>query len=245
MFPETERAVWVRFATAALHAVCRTELGNTTGMPALEVAANAAELIADAMLERYRKKIDHLGALERCAAKLDAAETKSGYMIELLHRMGGAIKTIVEREREPSSFAGSGPRVATLTHNEWMDLENIYCRSLKYGLCTSRGGARLEFVLPGEAPPDAEPEPLILEVDPERITGPKADRESGIYVRARLVGKWGNHDLLHLNRASVLAWLRSRASLNFAHNTVLILLGHESVSGADDPAIDGSRGVGP
>ena len=64
-----------------------------------------------------------------------------------------------------------------------------------------------------------------FEADPARLTRP----ETGIYVRARVGGKWQAVDLSHLSRDSLYAWLRSRGGSNpWAENTVALLLGHEA-----------------
>jgi hypothetical protein len=54
---------------------------------------------------------------------------------------------------------------------------------------------------------------------------------TGIYIRAKLVNggteRWVDADLVELDKASVLAWLRSRGGDNpWAENCVGILLGH-------------------
>ncbi len=60
-------------------------------------------------------------------------------------------------------------------------------------------------------------------VDPERHG---EGYSTGIYIRAQLAGKWGNHDLAVLDRDSVLRWLTRSDEL--PTNTVLAILGHES-----------------
>lgn len=63
----------------------------------------------------------------------------------------------------------------------------------------------------------------VLQVDPERLDAP----ETGIPIRARTPGGFDTHDIAHLDRASLLAWLRSRGGDNpFAEDVVGILLGH-------------------
>lgn len=54
--------------------------------------------------------------------------------------------------------------------------------------------------------------------------------ETGIYVRAQTsTGAWVSADIAHLDRASLMAWLRSRGGDNpWAENTVAVLLGHEN-----------------
>lgn len=65
-----------------------------------------------------------------------------------------------------------------------------------------------------------------LEVDRKRLDGP----ECGILIRARVAGVWCPTDLAHLDRESVLRWLRSGGGSNpLAENCVLVLLGHEPV----------------
>lgn len=56
--------------------------------------------------------------------------------------------------------------------------------------------------------------------------------ETGIYVRAKnAAGTWGAVDIAHLDRPSLVAWLRSRGGANeWAENVVLILLGHTTES---------------
>ena len=63
-----------------------------------------------------------------------------------------------------------------------------------------------------------------LKLDPNRLDLP----ETGIYIRAKdEAGKWGSHDIAHLDRESLLRWLRSRGGSNpWAENVVAILLGH-------------------
>lgn len=55
--------------------------------------------------------------------------------------------------------------------------------------------------------------------------------ETGMYIRAQNeAGSYGAFDLSHLDRDSVVRWLRSRGGENlWAENTVLILLGHKTV----------------
>jgi len=68
---------------------------------------------------------------------------------------------------------------------------------------------------------------MTFHVDSERTSL----KETGIYIRATLNGKWESHDLAHLDRESVLLWLRDRqqdmaSPRSRAEQTVLILLGH-------------------
>lgn len=65
---------------------------------------------------------------------------------------------------------------------------------------------------------------MELTADPNRRV--KADA-TGIYVRAKRANKWDTVDIAELNKASLLAWLRSRGGENpWAENTVGQLLGH-------------------
>lgn len=56
---------------------------------------------------------------------------------------------------------------------------------------------------------------------------------TGIFVRVKNAdGTWGNADILHLERDSLIEWLRSRGEKNrWAEATVLTLLGHETPEG--------------
>lgn len=66
---------------------------------------------------------------------------------------------------------------------------------------------------------------MTLNVDNDRAA---CYREIGIPVRALDDGKWVTTDIAHLDRESLLSWLRSRGGDNpWAENVVLILLGHE------------------
>ncbi len=59
--------------------------------------------------------------------------------------------------------------------------------------------------------------------------------ETGIYVRAKLDGKFGSYDISQLDAESLLIWLRSRGGENvWAENTVCILLGHGQIWAKDD-----------
>lgn len=62
---------------------------------------------------------------------------------------------------------------------------------------------------------------MDLTIDPERTDL----TEAGIPVRARLRGVWGNHDIAHLTRDSLIAWLNSGVD-HLAEGVVLTLLGH-------------------
>lgn len=76
-------------------------------------------------------------------------------------------------------------------------------------------------------PTDLTP-PSNLEVDPRRHEVSDYLRNSGILVRAKLNGEWGNYDIAELTRQSLFAWLRSRGGSNpWAENTVAIILGHK------------------
>ena len=49
---------------------------------------------------------------------------------------------------------------------------------------------------------------------------------TGIYVRAiGTDGQWGNYDIAELDRESLDSWLRSRDSIDWPINVVMILLG--------------------
>ena len=79
-----------------------------------------------------------------------------------------------------------------------------------------------------DAPHDPE-EPVHLTIDPERkkLYGDMASG-TGIFIRARFDGRWGNHDIAHLDKISLIAWLRSRGGDNpWAESVVCILLGHK------------------
>jgi len=66
-------------------------------------------------------------------------------------------------------------------------------------------------------------------IDPERFTF--YNQSTGIFVRVLYNGKWINADIAILDKASLLAWLRSRGGENeWAENTVGILLGHGSLT---------------
>ena len=63
-----------------------------------------------------------------------------------------------------------------------------------------------------------------LQADPKRAY----HRDTGIYVRAELDGKFDNFDIADLTAESLLKWLRSRGGDNsWAENTVGMLLGHK------------------
>jgi hypothetical protein len=65
---------------------------------------------------------------------------------------------------------------------------------------------------------------LELTADPSRV---EEYGGTGILVRAKLGGVVGNYDIAELDKASLLAWLRSRGGDNpWAEDVVGILLGH-------------------
>jgi hypothetical protein len=54
--------------------------------------------------------------------------------------------------------------------------------------------------------------------------------ETGIFVRAKVGDKWDIVDIAELDKASLLAWLRSRGGDNqWAENCVGMLLGHGAI----------------
>lgn len=63
---------------------------------------------------------------------------------------------------------------------------------------------------------------MRLEVDPDRTYLP----ETGILVRATESGRVGNHDIAHLDTASLDTWLRSRDGIEWPISVVKLLLGH-------------------
>lgn len=69
-----------------------------------------------------------------------------------------------------------------------------------------------------------------LKVDPER-QGYALATSTGVLVRAKREGRWDNVDIVELDAASLLAWLRSRGGHNpWAENVVGILLGHACIA---------------
>lgn len=57
--------------------------------------------------------------------------------------------------------------------------------------------------------------------------------ETGIFIRAKVEGKWESVDIgdSRLSAVETLSWLRSRGGHNaWAENTVLLLLGKEPVA---------------
>lgn len=67
---------------------------------------------------------------------------------------------------------------------------------------------------------------MEYQVDPKREKLPK----TGIFVRAQKDGHWGSHDIAHLERPSLDAWLRSRDTIDWPISVVMILLNHERQS---------------
>lgn len=66
----------------------------------------------------------------------------------------------------------------------------------------------------------------MLKVDPNRLSA----IETGIYVRAQYLNKWGNWDVSTLDYASLMLWLRKDGGSNpLAEHTVAILLGHDII----------------
>jgi hypothetical protein len=64
-----------------------------------------------------------------------------------------------------------------------------------------------------------------MKVDPDRLI---SEPETGIFVRVEHNGTFASVDIAHLDRDSLMAWLRSRGGDNpWAENTVAILLGHK------------------
>ena len=71
-------------------------------------------------------------------------------------------------------------------------------------------------------------EKLTLHVDPERY---KVDMATGIFVIAKYEENFIAADISTLTTLSLVHWLRSRGGKNiWAENTVLTLLGHESMA---------------
>lgn len=68
---------------------------------------------------------------------------------------------------------------------------------------------------------------MDLIVDKQRMNDLGDAPGTGIYVRAMDDGKWGSHDILVLDKKSLLVWLKSRGGDNpWAEDVVGILLGH-------------------
>lgn len=59
-----------------------------------------------------------------------------------------------------------------------------------------------------------------MQADPQRLHL----AETGIYIRAKINGKWSAVDLAHLDRESAKDWLESNNERS--HAVALILLGH-------------------
>ena len=69
-----------------------------------------------------------------------------------------------------------------------------------------------------------------LHVDPARYD-PNMVTNTGIFVRAKFNGHWLSVDIAHLDKESLLEWLRSRGGKNpWAEDTVGLLLGHGNLS---------------
>jgi hypothetical protein len=78
-----------------------------------------------------------------------------------------------------------------------------------------------------------------LTLDLDRIANPNYHGLTGIFIRAKHEGKWGNFDIAELDEPGLMVWLRSRGGDNpWAESTVAILLGHrateETPPGKDD-----------
>jgi hypothetical protein len=81
-----------------------------------------------------------------------------------------------------------------------------------------------------------------LLVDPARVLDLEdADPgETGIYVRAKQPdGSWCSIDIYALEKASLLAWLRSRGDNRWAEDVVGILLGHGHLHTVERVLADG------
>lgn len=66
----------------------------------------------------------------------------------------------------------------------------------------------------------------MYKVDPNRLDA----TETGIFIRAQHLNKWGNWDISTLDYASLMAWLRQDGGNNLlAEHTVAILLGHDVI----------------
>lgn len=53
---------------------------------------------------------------------------------------------------------------------------------------------------------------------------------TGLFIRAKMDGKWDSYDVFCLTKESLLDWLRSRGQENtWAENVVGILLGHGNI----------------
>lgn len=82
--------------------------------------------------------------------------------------------------------------------------------------------------------PSTEPPKLVVDEAREIGDGESLDRATGIFVRALgPEGRWGSFDIVELDKASLLTWLRSRGGYNpWAENTVALLLGHAALGRA-------------
>lgn len=71
---------------------------------------------------------------------------------------------------------------------------------------------------------------IELRADPQR----RALIETGIYVRARWHnGVWGDVDIAHLDRPSLVAWLR-KGDARLAERVLLHVLGHMTTETTDE-----------
>lgn len=73
--------------------------------------------------------------------------------------------------------------------------------------------------------------PKTLPATPELVVDPSryddTSDPTGIYVRARYNGNWGNYDIAYLTAASLRDFLRSRGGSNpWAEETVFAIFGH-------------------
>ncbi len=72
---------------------------------------------------------------------------------------------------------------------------------------------------------------IVYKADPARADLP----ETGIPVRAiEADGSWGNVDIAHLDRASLDAWLRSRGTIDWPIDVIMILFHHPRPSPEGD-----------
>ena len=69
---------------------------------------------------------------------------------------------------------------------------------------------------------------MNLKIDPTRWINKEYWEKTGIYIRAQLPdGGWETADIAHLDRASLLSWLKSAGGDNrIAENCVGVLLGY-------------------